>query len=109
MNKLESFFLKRQLDEDEEVIIDEDENCRSKERFENTKKMNVNQESDEELVSKSSKAETNSHETHSSIHSSSSSMSKSPSPLSTPSLGDTEKVKSFLHSNVSESSTETSI
>ena len=99
-------------DEDEEVIIDEDDNCRSKERFENTKKMNVNEEeSDEELVSKSSKAETNYHETHSPpIHSSSaSSMSKSPSPLSTLSLGDTEKDKSFLHSKVSESSTETSV
>lgn len=96
-------------DEDEEVIVEEEENCINKRRFSTTNTMSRNDESDEELVSKSSKAETHYRETNSPLHSSSSSMSKSPSPLSVPPLSDAEKVKSFLHAKVSESSTEAAI
>ena len=97
-------------DEDEEVIVEEeDENRINKRKFLTTNTMSRDDDSDEELGSKSSKDETRYREINSPLHSSSSSMSKSPSPLSIPPLGDGEKVKSFLHSKVSESSTEAAI
>ena len=84
-------------DEDEEIIVEE-EDRNNKQRA--LTPDNTNDISDDELNSRSSKADA-----HSPSHSSS--VSKSPSPLSGAAMELDEKTKSFLNQKVSENATET--
>ena len=83
-------------DEDEEVIVEEEANSNNKSRV--IIPNNKHEDSDEDLHY--------GRDSNTPLHSSSSSMSKSPSPLSIPSLEEDEKPKSFLNPNGSESMTE---